>query len=122
MSQETYQIVRWIIQGAIVALAAGAVFLYHRFRRPLTLLSFITLFFASFVFIKSAIFPFWCSYIGTLPFHEEGMAIAILHLFVIGPMAAITLLLSIFQPAIRWIGISLSLGFVVFSPILFLFI
>lgn len=117
MSPENYELVRLLIHGGTLGMAALIVFLYHRYRRPISTLAKVTLFFAAFVCIKSAVFPYWCWTVGSLPLHEEGMAVAILHLFFIGPLALITLVASAFQREIRWAGIGLSLGYVVFSPI-----
>lgn len=117
MSRENYEVIRLAVWMGIVGLSIGLVMLYHKFQRPLPLRAKLTLFLAALVCIKSAIFPYWCWSIESAPLADEGMAVAIVHLFFFGPLALITLVASALQPEIRWVGIGLSLGYVVFSPI-----
>ena len=119
MSRENYEVIRVTLWMGIVGLSIGLVILYHKFRRPLPLRAKLTLFLAALVCIKSAIFPCWCWSIESVPIVDEVMAVGIVHLFYFGPLALIALVASAFQREIRWVGISLSLGYVVFSsPVL----
>lgn len=122
MTRESYEIARILIHVCAAALAVLFAFLYRRYRKPLSLLAGLTLVLTAFVFVESVFFPVWFWIVATeVPIRDEGLAVAISHLIFIGPLALLGVVLSAPQKEMRWLGIALSLSFVVISPIVFLF-
>lgn len=122
MTREGYEVARFAIHGGAATLAVILTLLFCRFRHKLPWRAGVSLSLAAFVFIESAVFPFWFLIVTTeVPIRDEGLAVGLMHLFAIGPLALLGVLLSAFQKEIRWLGIGLSLGFAVLSPIALLF-
>ena len=118
MTREGYAIARAVVHLAAATAALILAWVYWRRRPQLSGLAKLTLSLAAFACLESAVFPFWLLFVSTLvPIRDEGLAVAVWHLFVIGPAALGAATLSAFQEEVRKVGIGLCLGFVVLSPL-----